>query len=418
MVIVMKILNRVIDDNKNIKGYIIKLDNGIVKAASVDACRSYHLSHPFENATLHSDGRFIAKAGERIETITMDDARKLTKGRNTESHALSVSSKVNSLAGIRGKTQKSNGYRLDSSIAGYTTVSICRKLRTAIRQGRLMVDTSRHNSNNGYNQHLFKFITSCGLNVESFIKSYIYNLQPCTLVLDNSSHVKKSSGEYRVILDLGYRVSLYIKISQSGDVIVSFHDSNDNGIGRTGAKRFKRSFLNQTANEYSYILLNEPIRPSDTYEYYDIRMSRGFSVLKQSLSGIYCDRDLIYVSTRELSLSVKKLMLSFLTKLETEFTDNLELRGARDAIENRDRLDVFSFTSYGGSILAKLSLLVDIYSVTTNQVEQQSIMTLAGYLIDEMLFIEDKASLCSMLKDRYMKYSNNVLEHIYLLLGG
>lgn len=306
---------------------------------------------------------------------------------------------------------------ISSEIAGSETVAICRKLRTAIRQNRLVVDTSRHSSNQGYNQHLFGFIKSCGLDVENFIKTYIYNMQPCTLVLDRSTHVTKSSGDYSVILDIGYRVSLYIKVSKSGNIIVSFHDSNDNWVGRTNVKRFKQGVLSQFSNDYSYILLNEPIRVTNQREFYDIQMSRGLSVLKQSLEGTYCDRDLIYVYTQDLFEGVKKLMLSFLTKLEVEFSEDFRLRGTRKGIEKRNNINDFSFTSYGNSILAKISLLVDVYPLTVSQTERQSIMTLAGFLIDEMLFIEDKASLLSMLKERYMDYSNGVLERIYILLG-
>lgn len=415
MVIYLKILKRVIDKNKVVIGYLIETDNNIIKVASVSACKKYNCVSPFTNATLHSDGRFIAKAGERIETISVEDAHKITRTRNTEVLEPVV---VNiSMFTKAGSSQNEERYKIRQEIAGSETVSICRKLRTALRQNRLIVDTSRHSSNYGYNQHLFGFIRSCGLDVETFIKTYIYNMQPCTLVLDKSVHAAKSSGDFNVILDIGYRVALYIKVSKSGDYIVSFHDSNDKGVGRTNAKRFKQGALSRVSNDYAYILLNEPIRPAKPGEFYDIRMSRGLSVLKQSLEGAYCDKDLICVRTQDLFDGVKRLMLSFLTKLEVEFSDDFRLRGTRTAIERRNNLDSFSFTSYGNSILAKISLLVDVYPLTTSQTERQSIMTIAGFLIDEMLFVEDKVSLLNMLKGRYMGYSNGVLERIYILLG-
>jgi len=58
-------------------------------------------------------------------------------------------------------------------------INICKKIRKLAKLDRMTLDISEHQDSR--NTHLFRFLDYCGVDKESFVKSYLSNLQPYML---------------------------------------------------------------------------------------------------------------------------------------------------------------------------------------------------------------------------------------------
>ena len=101
-------------------------------------------------------------------------------------------------------------------------VGTCREIRKLAKLDRIQLDESIHR--NGLNKHLYSYIEYCGVNVKSYIKDYLANLQPYMLQRFSS---QEHSTDFICVLDHMYRISLYIKTDKTfgKEIIVSFHES-------------------------------------------------------------------------------------------------------------------------------------------------------------------------------------------------
>ena len=106
-------------------------------------------------------------------------------------------------------------------------VGVCREIRKLAKLDRIQLDETTHRS--GLNKHLYSYIEYCGVDVKSYIKDYLANLQPYMIQRFSS---QEPNDNFICVLDHMYRISLYIKIDKSfgKEVIVSFHENNKRGI--------------------------------------------------------------------------------------------------------------------------------------------------------------------------------------------
>lgn len=289
----------------------------------------------------------------------------------------------------------------DSTIAGYNVIELCRKLRTAVKQGKVFVDV-KHQSTEA-----LTFLDMDDLDIKQFLIQYIFDIQPCTLEL---VHYLKTSKATKVIeIETLYKCNLYIRFVHSGRCFVSLQ--NDNVTPNMICREVS---LNAIQNKFSYMLLNKPIEQIQAEHYYRIYMSWGFSTVKVDCLGNLCAEDLICVDMRDFNEKFEIQMLSFLRILKQFHNTEYEIRGR---FEDGGKSFEKCYISYGLSNIAKMSLLVESYAFLVDVYLKLDALTVIGYFIDELMFFEDKLPLYESLKERYGDYKNVALDLAYKLLS-
>ena len=294
--------------------------------------------------------------------------------------------------------------QLDQTIGGAQFVGLCRKLRTAIKAGKVRVDMSKHNANSGYNQQYFKVIEAIGLSVEEFILGYLMNVQPFML----RWHSDNNSVGNIVILDTGYKVDLYIKIKQDNSIIISFHDNNKHGKSKYATKWSRGEYP-----EYSYILSNMVL---DSFGYKYFVISRGLTTFRLGLSCRVVAPDLAIVRTDECITQLREHIMDYVIGvMEREngirLSDRLKAKLGEDS--------KLSFLSYGAYSVSTISLIIDLYGISTDMQERRRLVTLLEVIINDEFFADDKPVMLNALQEVYaVKSKNDLYILAERLLGG
>lgn len=110
---------------------------------------------------------------------------------------------------------------IETDYYGQDCVEICRKIRKCAYANHIKFDDSAQSSSN---LHLFKLAESCEISVKQLILSYLSLLQPYAL-----EQYQKNTDEHIWICDLGYQISVLIKLSSvdsDSPIIVSLQESH------------------------------------------------------------------------------------------------------------------------------------------------------------------------------------------------
>lgn len=149
-----------------------------------------NIAWAIDNAELLSNNEFRAKKGCHIDTV-------MDTGSLSVQHTKNLSNEIKSK-------------EIEPEYYGKEFINICRKIRKYAADGKIIVSTDKHTSNEGRNIHLFKLIEACGLSIEDFVRGYLSVIQPYALekFKGNSKSSKLNNDkDYICMCDTSYNKS-------------------------------------------------------------------------------------------------------------------------------------------------------------------------------------------------------------------
>ena len=284
----------------------------------------------------------------------------------------------------------------------FENINTCRKLRRLGKLDRITIDETEHRS--GLNKHLFDYIEYAGLDLKSYIKQYLSNLQPFMIERKRNQEYDKG---IICIIDKLYRVSVYIKAdnTQFSEAIISFHENNINGIAKTNDVYVK--------NQHGYVPVfadseTSSLLDSDKYGI-KVFIQRGLKTYPIELVGKKLKEDVYIVSERTIE---QFLIDDCNTYIQDLYMSDLNLDFSQ--IDVFSALQQLSFTSYGNDTFSTLSLLIDSFAVQKDVISKcvadSAIVTFSQNL---SLSNAQKKELLNLLKTKFMVTS---MKRIHLLL--
>ena len=279
---------------------------------------------------------------------------------------------------------------LESEGIDTSMIKVCKRIRNLAKLDRIVLDYSTHRS--GLNQHLFDYIEYCGLDVLTFIKKYLSNLQPYMIERRKDQEAGKS---FLCVIDNLYKVSVYIKMDakQWEEIIISFHEDNKRGIAKSNKIRlfsknpympvFADSILSKVENENKFVL--------------KLMAQRGMLELRVEIAGFQCG-DVFVVNRR----AIDALFLSYCNDYIKElYTSDLNLD--YDKIEVFSVLQQLSFTSYGKDTFSSISILIDSLCAQPDYISRQAAdFALVTFVQTLKLTAEQQEELKGLLDTKYM----------------
>lgn len=269
-------------------------------------------------------------------------------------------------------------------------IKSCKKLRQLAKLNRLRLDDSEHRT--GLNKHLFEYIQYCGLDVLTFIRQYLSNIQPYMIERRKDQEKVKS---FLCVIDNLYRISVYIKVDsqQYEELVISFHEDNKRGVARSNTliKKntqryipvFADSILSKIENENKYVI--------------KVLVQRGLKVLPIELPAVKC-QDIFIVEERHID---SQLILYSEDYIKDLYTSDLELD--YDKIEVFSMLQQISFTPYGNDTFSSISLLIDSFCIQPDSISRQvADFALVTFTQNLKLTIEQQNELKYLLRQKYM----------------
>lgn len=374
----MKIKNKIVNTFGKITGYLVE-SNDTETVMPVDFC--INNINLFENVEIDTyTGYLKGINGHKIIAKSIEKEIPIVQSINNTNTAFINEIKQN-------------------EILGADLIKFCRKVRNACITNKIIVDTTEHNANNGYNTHLFKFIELCDLDVKQFILNYLLNMQPCTLI--RKTQIKQA--DLICIYDTHYKFALYLKFKSDGSLIVSFHEDNVKG------KLIKST--NVTTKQYAYLFGTTKSTTNIGEVAVNIfGMARGLSTFQLKLISKRISADLYIVKTSDLYNCLDDIVAQYITNLSEMYMTQVAI------LQTVPLYKILSFTSYGGLNLNILSLLCDLYSVVTVN-ERKNLFDVAEYVVTHEIDNGKLSMLLDALELRYMKSQNNaMLLHIKTLL--
>lgn len=279
---------------------------------------------------------------------------------------------------------------LESKGIDTSMIKVCKKIRALAKLDRIKLDKSMHRS--GLNKHLFDYIEYCGLDVLTFVKNYLSNLQPYMIERKKEQEAQKT---YICVIDKLYRVSVYIKIDagQFEEIIISFHEDNKRGVAKSNKLQlyegnryvpiFADSVLSKVENENKYVI--------------KVMGQRGLLVLPLEVPGVQC-QDIFIVDRRSIDVSFVSYCNDYIKDI---YTSDLDLDF--DKIEVFSVLQQLSFTSYGNDTFSSISLLIDSLCIQKDYISRQAAdFALVTFIQSLKLTEEQKNELKSLLDTKYM----------------
>lgn len=269
------------------------------------------------------------------------------------------------------------------------TIAVCEKLRRLATLDRIKIDETVHRS--GLNKHLFDYIEYCGLDLLTFIKEYLSNLQPYMIE-------RRKDQEYSrhtiCVIDNLYRVSVYIKVdnTQFEELIVSFHEDNIRGVAKTN------SLMKNDTQKYVPIFADRVLSQVSSENKYIVKglFQRGLKVLPVELPAIKCE-DVFVVEKKAIDLQFLSYCNDYIKDL---YTSNLDIDFSK--IEVFSILQQISFTSYGKNTFSSVSLLIDSLCVQHDFVSKTTAdFALVTFVKNLQLTDEQKTELINLLEEKF-----------------
>lgn len=268
-------------------------------------------------------------------------------------------------------------------------IAVCNKIRRIAQLDRVTINMDTHRS--GVNKHLFDYIEYCGLDVLTFVKQYLSNLQPYMIERRKDQEKVQS---FICVIDNLYRVSVYIKVDQKqfSEIIVSFHESSVRGIVKSNIFKvdnrkyvpvFADSIISQVSGENKYIV--------------KVMVQRGLKVLPLDIAAMKC-KDIFVVPLDAINQQFVSYCNDYIRDL---YTSDLKLDF--DKIEVFSMLQQISFTSYGNDTFSSISLLIDNLNIQSDQFSRAAAdMALVVFVQNLKLTEEQQGKLKSLLDEKYV----------------
>lgn len=281
-------------------------------------------------------------------------------------------------------------------------VGICREIRKLAKLDRIQLDESTHRSD--LNKHLFSYIEYCGIDVKSYIKDYLANLQPYMLKRFSS---QKPDKNFICVLDHMYRISLYIKIDKTfgQEIIVSFHENNKRGIAK------ENNMIQRIPNNLVPVFADEICAriEGSAKEEIKVLMQRGMLLLPVRLMGQKCENGVYIVNELELETPIIDQCNQYLRDM---YTSDLNLE-ALDHVELFSVLHQISFTSYGNSVFSNISLLIDNLALQKSTIGKKAADFALVTYVQHLIVDKDQANeLTELLDEKYKVKSQRGVELI------
>lgn len=270
-------------------------------------------------------------------------------------------------------------------------VNVCKKIRKLAKLDRMTLDISEHQDSR--NTHLFKFLDYCGVNKETFVKSYLSNIQPYML----SRNTEQEKTEDTIcVLDNIYKVSLYIKLNtkQGNEIIVSFHEDHKRGVAKDNSCVFRRE---QEKVKIIADSITGGITDTNT-KTFNILIPRGVINIPVSLVGELQSDGTFLVDRNAIDNAILTVCNQYIQDL---YASDLDFPSLNEVVLF-SALQQISFTSYGNSIFSNISVLIDNMFAQDSQLHKASaafaLETYAGHL---MLTAEQKRDLIELIQEKY-----------------
>lgn len=286
--------------------------------------------------------------------------------------------------------------------ASMEMVRICKEIRKLAKLDRLQLDESIHRS--GLNKHLYSYIEYCGMDVKTYIKEYLSNLQPFMLERFQSQEPIDS---FICVLDNMYRISLYIKLDKSfgNEVIVSFHENNKRGIAK------ENNMIRDNRERMVAVLAEEICAKIEGSEREEIKVlvQRGMLLLPIRVMGQRCENGVYIVNIRDIETPVLDQCNQYLRDM---YTSDLDLE-ALDKVELFSVLHQISFTSYGNTVFSNISLLIDNMAMQKSVIGKKVADFALITYVDHLLLHTDQAKeLVELLDEKYKVKSQKGIDLI------
>lgn len=269
-------------------------------------------------------------------------------------------------------------------------IKSCKKLRQLAKLNRLRLDDSEHRT--GLNKHLFEYIQYCGLDVLTFIRQYLSNIQPYMIERRKDQEKVKS---FLCVIDNLYRISVYIKVDsqQYEELVISFHEDNKRGVARSN------TLIKKNTQRYIPVFADSILSKIENENKYVIKVlaQRGLKVLPIELPAVKC-QDIFIVEENQINLQFLSYCNDYIKDL---YTSDLELD--YDKIEVFSMLQQISFTSYGNDTFSSISLLIDSFCIQSDSISRQvADFALVTFVQNLRLTTEQQNELKYLLRQKYM----------------
>ena len=357
----LEIVKRLKDVRGNIVAYEIRdlSDNGkgtqIMLKDKAESLEKY-----VSNAFIKGNLGYVARPGCHIDT-------------SVDTSSLGVSARKKKVAGSEDTV---TGYAVE--YRGQKFINICRKIREAAVNDKIIIDKSEHKDNEGRNVRLFDLIEACGADVDSFVKGYLAELQPYYIEKFNVVVVEPNKDD-AFLVDTGYGVELVIKIqnlnSKNETVLISFHESSD----KNGYILNKRSSIKD--DEYCVVICDDIGEKECNRFSIKYTVQRGF--IRQQLSGrtAYISKDAALVKYSDIKSVFDDSLGQIKDTLVEMYYDSENNSSVTFSTRKSDRV---SFMSFGHADVNNLSFLIEVFEATHKKTHKQIIADVAVGLFEEL----------------------------------
>ena len=250
----------------------------------------------------------------------------------------------------------------------------------------------------------YSYIEYCGVDVKTYIKDYLANLQPYMLKRFPSQEPSKN---FICVLDHMYRISLYIKIDKSfgKEVIVSFHENNKRGIAE------ENNMIRNKPDYFVPVFADEICARIDgaVKEEIKVLMQRGMLLLPIRVMGQKCENGVYIVNEQDLETPIIDQCNQYLRDM---YTSDLDL-AALDHVELFSVLHQISFTSYGNTVFSNISLLIDNLALQKSTIGKKAADFALVTYIEHLILDDNQANeLIELIDEKYKVKSQRGLELI------
>lgn len=268
-------------------------------------------------------------------------------------------------------------------------IAVCKKLRKLGKLDRISLDASEPMSEQ--NKHLFDYIMYCGLDVLSFIKLYLSNLQPYMIQRRKDQEKQEN---FICVIDNLYRVSVYIKVdnTQFEEAVISFHEDNKCGVAKTD------SLIKTDIQKYVPIFADSVLSKISNENKYVVKafFQRGLTVLPLELPAVKC-KDVFIIQKSAVNTQFISFCNDYIRDL---YTSDLDLDF--DKIEVFSMLQQISFTSYGNDTFSSISLLIDSLCIQQDAVSKVTADTaLVTFVQNLHLTADQREELIELLYEKF-----------------
>lgn len=238
------------------------------------------------------------------------------------------------------------------------------------------------------NLGIIKFLRSCDIDPETFIRCYLRQLHPFMINLDKERSVKQD--KFSCITDASYRMPLWIEVvtKQFNERVISFHELN------WYAKKYDNYYLRKRD------LLCIPNDPNVVAEgekgTFEISVLKGFKSFLLRVHGQRVSENCVRVRTAEFERELLRQCNDSLAEIIESIAVNSSY------FPEFQRIKQLSFTSYGDKLYNDVSLLLDLFADTLSP----DISAVLFVKLQELSKLPNYPEIIEDLIDKYKNYSN------------